>query len=386
MNDFIFNKIQLLLRLNQKLVFTILLLLVSIVAFSQEGSTIYVSDEPFNPKSTGNLSLAFDNLNFFKNNEYKSNYVTGYTLTGTWIRPKLLFYPDKKLRFEVGGQILKYTGRDEYKLYPWFAVVYKPAKNLSFRMGNLNSDQNHGLSEPLMDPEHFITDQPEAGIQAKFKNHRLNADLWIDWQKMIFQGDPFKERFVFGIVSDLTLFETENLTISLPISFNGYHEGGEIDTAPGLAQTHIAVSEGIKVNNKFEGPFFRSWYFESSIYQSTYPEGETALPSKNGSAFHLRSGVTSGCGTLVAGYWHSNRFFAPLGMPLYQNAALNQPKTIDQNSLCTVSYIYDHKIFNQSKFGFVFNMFYNTSTQKISNNAALYLMVNFSVLFRKTTI
>ena len=90
---------------------TFLLFLLFANLFAQEGSGIFVSDEPFAPQKTGNLFLAVDNLNFFKNNEYKSKYVDGYTLTGAWIRPKLIYYPDKKFRFEIGGQILGYTGR-----------------------------------------------------------------------------------------------------------------------------------------------------------------------------------------------------------------------------------------------------------------------------------
>jgi hypothetical protein len=363
---------------------TILLLLLFTWAYSQEGSGIFVSDEPFTPQKTGNLFLAVDNLNFFKNNEYKSKYVVGYTLTGAWIRPKLLFYPDRKFRFELGGQFLAYNGRDEYKAYPWFAAVYQPKKNLSIRMGSLNDDRNHGLIEPVMDKEHYMAGQPEAGIQTKYRNNRISADLWIDWQRMIFKGDPFKERFVFGVVTETTLVDANNLKLTLPLTFNGLHQGGEIDTDPGLATTHIAVSEGIKLTKKIEGAFLKSWFAESYLLQSTYPKGETALPSENGTAVYFLTGITSGYGKVSAGYWQGNRFFTPLGMPLFQNTALNQSYAIDQNRLWTLSYLYNRKIFDQSRFGFVFDMYYDPFTQKLSNSAALCLMINFPVLFRKS--
>jgi hypothetical protein len=368
----------------QKLIGLLLLILLPGAAFSQEVSRIYVSDETFDPVSTGNFFLAVDNLNFFKNNEYKSEYATGYTLTGAWIRPKLIFYPDKKFRFEIGGQILKYNGRDEYLSYPWFAAVYKPDKHTTFRMGNLNEDQNHGLLEPVMDSEHFLNGSPEAGIQAKFKNHFLKADMWIDWQKMIFKGDPFKERFVFGTVLEGILINRGSSKLTLPITFNGLHEGGEIDTAPGLAHTNIAVTEGVKFRQQLEGSIFKSWSIEATLLQSTYPEGQTALKSENGSAWYLHAGINSGYGNIVAGYWQGTRFFTPLGMPLFQNGAMNQAVATDQNKLCTLSYLFDRKIFNQSNFGFNFNMLLNTSTGKISNYEGLYLMINFSVLFRKS--
>jgi len=362
----------------------ILLILISHVANSQETSSIFISDEVFNPKSTGNLFIAVDNLNFFKNNEYKSNYATGYTLTGAWIRPKLLFYPDNHFRFELGGQLLKYNGRDEYISYPWFAAVYQPEKHITFRMGNLNEDQNHGLPEPVMDSEHILNGSPEAGIQAKFKNHFLKADMWIDWQQMIFKGDPFKEQFVFGTVLEGTLFNGKNSKLTLPVTFNGLHKGGEIDTAPGLAHTNITITEGVKFRQQFNGSIFNSWYMEATLLQSTYPEGQTALKSEKGSAWYLHAGINSGYGNIVAGYWQGTRFFTPLGMPLFQNSAINQPAATDQNKLCTLSYLFERKIFNQSNFGFNFNLLLNTSTGKISNYEGLYLMINFSVLFRKS--
>jgi len=367
-----------------KLIFSLLLVFLSLNAFSQDGSKIFVSDEPFEPKATGILSFEINNLNFFKNNEYKSEYVDGYTLTGTWIRPKFLFYPDTKLRLELGGQVLSYNGRDDYKLYPWFSVLYMPTKHLSFRMGNLNQDQNHGLSEPLLDSEHFLKEKPEAGFQAKFKNKRLKADLWIDWQKMIFQGDPYKERFTFGTVTELTLFKTDKQKLSLPLTFNGMHEGGEIDNAPGLAKTHIAISEGLKYNFKTIGSLIKSWSLEGIFLQSSYPLNETALPGRHGNGFFFRASFVSDYGRFTPGFWQGNKFYTPLGMPLFQNSAIGQPFATNPNRLWTFSYLYDRKIFDQSKFGFTFDLFYNPASQKISNSAALYLMVNLSVLLKRS--
>ena len=386
MRDFFTMLASQIIRFHKKLICIMIVVLFSSNLFSQEESGFFTSAEPFNPKSNGNLFIAFDNLNFFKNNEYKSNYVNGYTLTGAWIRPKLIFYPDKKLRFELGGQVLGYSGREDYKLYPWFSVLYKPTENVSFRMGNLCNDQNHSLSAPVMDTEHFLSGRPETGIQAKFRNDWFNAESWIDWQKMIFQGDPYKEKFVFGTVARVSLLGNEKRKLSIPISFNGSHEGGEIDDAPGLAQTHIAVSEGLRYEYKTEGTLIKSGSLEFSFLQSTYPLGETVLPGKSGLGFFIQTFMNTDYGSFGSGYWQGNRFFTPLGMPLYQNAAIGMEEATDINRLIVLSYRFDRKIFGQSKFGFVSDMFYNPATQKLSNSAALYLMINFSVLVRKSTI
>ena len=383
MNHFLTRKVRTRHSLIHKLAGTILLLLLFTGAFSQEGPGIFISDEPFSPQKSGNLSVAVDNLNFFKNNEYKSNYVEGYTLTGTWIRPKLLFYPDKKFRFELGGQVLAYNGRDDYKVYPWFAAVYQPKKNITIRMGSLNNDHNHELLEPVMDSEHYLNSRPEAGIQAKFRNSRLTTDFWIDWQQMIFKGDPYKEHFSFGIVTEVNLLDADHIRLSLPLTFNGRHQGGEIDTNPDPVLTHIAVTEGLKLVKKLQGSFVKSWFAESYLLQTTYPKGETALPGANGSAIYFRAGITSGYGKIIGGYWQGNRFFTPLGMPLFQNTSLDQPLAIDPNRLWTLSYLFDRKIFEQSRFGFAFDMYYDPFTQKLSSCQSLCLMINFEVLFKK---
>lgn len=370
----------------KKLIGALLLVLLSCGVFSQQGSGLIVNYQRGDSASAGNLILEINNLNFFKDNEYKSKYIDGYTLTGMWIRPKLLYYPDKKFRLELGGQVLAYNGREDYKLYPWFSAVYMPTKHITFRMGNLNQDQNHGLAEPVMDSEYLLKDRPEAGFQVKFNHDRWSADLWIDWQKMIFKGDPYKERFVFGTAGSVTLFENEKRKLSMPIVFNGLHEGGEIDAAPGPAQTHIVVSEGLKYEYETGGALVKSGRLECSFLQSTYPQNETALPGKNGIGFFIQTAMNTDYGTFASGYWQGNRFFTPLGMPLYQNGAIGQVAAVDVNRLLVFSYRFDHKIFDQSRFGFVSDLFYNPSTRKISNCAALYLTVNLSILCSKKAL
>ncbi len=368
-----------------KRIIPFVLVVLSFSAFSQEATNVFLSDEPFKPTSAGNLIVAVDNLSFFKNNEYKSKYSEGYTLTGTWIRPKLLYYPDKKFRLELGGQVLAYTGRDDYQLYPWFSAFYMPMKGLSFRMGNLNQDQNHGLPQPMLDSEHFIADKPEVGIQTKFESKYVNADVWIDWQKMILAGDPFKEQFVFGVKSEFAFLRTEDIELSLPLSFNGLHRGGEIDSAQGLATTCLTVSEGFKVQKNLNGGAVKKWFLESSLLQSSYPEDLTGLPTDYGTAFNIRSGISSVYGNLTTGYWQSSNFYNPLGMPLYQNGAAGRPEATRMNRIWTFSYRYDHQIFDQSRFGFTFDLFYNPLMQTTSNSAALYLMINLSFLGKKGT-
>jgi hypothetical protein len=352
--------------------------------FSQEISKAFVADDPVDSVPKGKLFISVDNLNFFKDNEYKSDYVDGNTLPGLWIRPRVLYYPDNQLRLELGGQVLAYHGRDEFRLYPWFSALYLPVKGLSFRIGNLNQDLNHGLAEPMQDSEHFLKDKPEAGIQARFNNHWLKTDLWIDWQTMIFTGDPYKEKFVFGTVAEFTLLDKGDKKLTLPLAFNGLHEGGEIDTNPDPAQTHIVVSEGIRYDYKTDGPLIKSGRLEGSFLQSTYPMNETGLTGNYGYAFFIQTAMNTDYGSFGTGYWQSSNFFTPLGMPLYQNSAIGKSETLKHNYLFVGSYRYNRKIFDHSQFGFTSDLFYNPTLNKWSTTAGLYLMVNLSFLCGKS--
>lgn len=368
-----------------RIIATMLFVSLSITLFSQEVSKAFVADEPTDSVPKGKVFIAVDNLNFFKDNEYKSEYVDGLTLTGLWLRPKLIYYPDNNLRLEMGGEVLAYNGYEKYKLYPWFSALYMPVKGLSLRMGNLNQDRNHGLAEPMQDSEHFLKDKPEAGIQAKFTNHWLKTDLWIDWQTMIFTGDPYREKFVFGTVAEFTLFEKGGKKLTLPLAFNGLHEGGEIDASPDPAQTHVVVSEGIRYEYKSSNPLIKSGRLEGSFLQSTYPMHETGLPGKSGYAFFIQTAMNTDYGCFGTGYWQSSNFFTPLGMPLFQNGAIGTTITLKNNYLFVFSYRYDRKIFDHSKFGFTSDLFYNPSLNKLSTSAGLYLMINLSFLCRKGT-
>ena len=146
---------------------------------------------------------------------------------------------------ELGGNVLRYNGRNDYtQATPWFNVHFQPTEKLSVILGNLNSDFNHNLPEPLAEPEMYLSSRPEAGIQVRYDSRRFNTDLWIDWQQFIMKGDPFKERFVFGAVTNLKLMDKNFTTLSIPLIFYGMHQGGEIDNAPGLAKSFITLSPG----------------------------------------------------------------------------------------------------------------------------------------------
>ena len=357
-----------------------MLLLATLQAAGQNDYSFFRYGEPFRPDSTGNFYLALDNVNFFKNNEYKGELATGYTLTGAWLRPKLVYYPDSKLRMEFGGNVLKYNGRDEYyHLSPWFNVHYQPTDRIAIILGNLNADQNHRLPEYLFDPERFLTARPEAGLQARYNSRQLTADLWIDWQQFIVKDDPIKERFAFGAVINWNILEKERTSLSFPVAFYGLHQGGEIDTAPGLAESYITVTPGVSFKKSISDKMFRAWSLNTSFSLSTYPKDDLIFKEAKGWGVYVNGGIDTRLGGATIAYWHGHQFYTPQGGRLFQNLSLTNTQMIPENELLNFKYHFCQPIMPETFFGFVFDYYYDTLNKQTMNCAALYLIVNFGV-------
>ena len=364
-----------------------LLLLIGIQAIGQNDYHFFKYYEPFKPDSTGDLYFAVDNVNFFKNNEYKGDLATGYTLTGAWLRPKLVFYPDKKLRMEIGGNVLKYNGKDEYfNLLPWFNVHYQPTEKISVILGNLNADQNHNLPEFLFDPERFLIASPEAGLQGKYNSKRFNADLWIDWQQFIQKGDPFKERFAFGIVTNWKIFENSNSSLSFPLAFYGLHQGGEIDSAPGLAKSYLSVTPGLTFNKRISDKLFKGWSLNTQYSITTHKKDNIAFDESKGWGLYTALTIETQLGGLTASYWHGHQYYTPQGAALYQNLSKTGTKMIPENELIDLKYHYCHEIIPNTYFGFIFDYYYDTINKHAMNSEGMYLIVNFGVLTRRAKL
>ena len=361
-----------------------LMFFISLSLSGQNDYTIFKYSEPFKPDSTGRFYLAIDNVNFFKNNEYNSKVTTGYTLPGAWLRPKLVYYPDKKIRLEFGGHVLKFNGREEYfHLTPWFNVHYQPTDKISVILGNLNSDTNHNLIEPLYETERFLTSKPEAGLQLKYISRNFTTDFWIDWQQYIVHNDPIKEQFAFGTVINQKLIDKNNMVLSLPVSFYGLHRGGEIDTNPDPVKTYITVTPGLSFKKFSLKKIIREWGINSHYSLATYAENIPYYTLKKGWGIYSNVYIDTRYGGLTMAYWHGHHFYTPQGGYLYQCISKTDHTMLANNKLLNLKYHYMHKIMEDTYFGFTYDAYYDTINKKSMSSQGLYLIVNFGVSLKK---
>jgi len=358
----------------------VILVLAGFEVAAQNEYSLFKLYEPFKPDSTGNFYFAVDNVNFFKNNENKLERSADYTITGTLLRPKAVYYADSRLRLELGGHVLKYTGRDDYAhISPWFNVHFKPSDKISLILGNLDADLNHLLPEQLYNPELFYTATPEAGLQARYKSNRFSSDLWIDWQQMILPGDPYKERFVFGVRTDLILLNRNGAALSFPFTMYGLHEGGTIGTAAGLARSFITITPGLVFKKKLSAKRFTDWGLNTFFSLATYPKDNVIFKQADGWGFYANGTINSTFGGLSAAFWHGHLFYTPQGGPIFQNYPGTGTDWLINHELIDLKYHYQYQIMKDTFFGFMFDYYYDTIRKQAVNSEGLYLIINLGI-------
>ena len=148
------------------------------------------SNHAFSQLTPHELRFNLYNYNFFVNNEYKGEKVSGYTLPGFRVTPTLYYSLNEKVFIEGGVSLLHFWGASKYPnvifsnlpswagnqyqngihALPFFRTVWNINNNVSFTFGNLDYRNSHTLSEPLYNIENTFSGDPEMGLQLKIKN------------------------------------------------------------------------------------------------------------------------------------------------------------------------------------------------------------------------
>ena len=109
--------------MKQSILFAALLLCAS-AASAQVEEKVYRTDYAIDTARVRTLWVELDNLSFFKDNEYTSEFMRGYTLPGLWLQPKAVYYPLKNLKVELGLHALIYSGANKYPSMAYRDIAY----------------------------------------------------------------------------------------------------------------------------------------------------------------------------------------------------------------------------------------------------------------------
>lgn len=335
-------------------------------------------------KPSTELLFGFENSGFFKNNEYKGNIVKGYTLTGAWVRPKLILFFSDRLKFEAGWHYLKYNGKSKPSIsVPWISSTLNLGESSQMILGNLNYTGLHRLILPMWEPERVLTDNPESGLQFLHHSNKIFFDTWVNWEQFIQKGDQFQEHFTFGNSFDWKFIHGNKFEISYPFQALFFHQGGEIDTSPLRVQTVMNLATGIKSAILTEGIINKISF---SVYSVQFRDlkGNAELPVEDGSGWFLESGFKTNYGDLNINYWKGKDFISVKGMKLLQSRS-DEDAGLWKSSrrMLGMFYTFERRIFEGINAGIRAEGWFHLDSQDFSNSGFVYILISQQFLVRK---
>jgi len=369
-----------------KIIFLFILFNALIIkSYSQDFNSIFDASSIIDSTKSNSLFLNIKNNNFFKNNEYFSNYSEGYTLLGFHLDPSLVYYPNKNIKISGGIHFLKYSGRDNFKdILPTFSFQYKINTNIDIILGTIYSSLNYKLIPPLYKFDNLIENNIENGLQFLINFPYLKSNIWLNWNKFILKNSPFQEKLTVGFLSELNLISNENFNISLPFQGTILHQGGQININNYNIKTILNLAYGININYSLNYKFLKrittnSYYL---IYNDLSP---TQLQIyKDGYAFYNTILFDLGCPKITLGYWYANEYISPLGNPIFQSVSdykfyIEEP----ERQLLTVDLSYQDEIFDNINLGIRLQTYYDLISTKLDYSYGLYIIFNEEFFLKK---
>jgi hypothetical protein len=328
----------------------------------------------------------FFNLNaksFFRNNEYFNPIEEGYTLIGYNLEPSVVIFPTKSISVEIGGSFLKYSGRNGFHdIQPLFRFRYQPDSKFQVILGNLYGGSNHRLYEPLYRWERDFSNPVESGVQFLFGLPKLKADIWLNWEKFIFHGDPFQEQLTVGISSEYFLTNPQNeWIISIPFQSLFKHQGGQIISIDANLVTIANWAAGIKISKKNNLAVVKQIDLDLLYlgYADLSPTKGQQYENGYGILGQIKATVNNF--SLGTGYYHASEFMAPMGERLYHSATF--PKSdifFNSFDLLLGKFSYQKQIARGFSLGAYFESYTRLSTGKTDYTYGMHLLANFDIL------
>ena len=159
-------------------------------------------------RGNGDLSIGIRNINFFKNDEYYSPVIEGYTLVGYFFQPTLVYSPNNKLQLTAGMHLLDYAGTKGFTIAkPVFSTKYNFSDKTSLTIGTLSGSDKHQMFDPHFDLERGYSAYAEDGFQFVSESDHYFNDTWISW-KTLFLKETLQGRYLHSeSLSDIKLLK-----------------------------------------------------------------------------------------------------------------------------------------------------------------------------------
>lgn len=272
----------------------------------------------------GQFHFHFDQLSFFRNNEYFSKITDGYTLFGNHLIPTLQYQVHPKLRLEGGFFLWQdFGGKGFQQISPIFTARFHHRSN-QILMGSLDGGLAHQLIEPLYNFENQFLRRLEYGFQWKHQSRFLEMDTWIDWRNMIREYSQSQEVVEGGLRVEIPFYNGVNSRISFLGQATAFHKGGQIDTTRLPLITWFNIATGLRYQIFFEGAsFFKS--IDLQVFGLNFLDHSPNRQQifTKGNAFYANASVCTKWFNFMASYWNGHRFTSHQGGKLYRGISSN---------------------------------------------------------------
>ena len=347
--------------------------------YSQYGNRIYLTDNEIAAADSQHLFFRFTGSTFFNNKEFFNPYQPGYTLLGYYIRPAVEYYPGPNTMLRAGVHLLKYSGLGSYhQSVPLFTLHHRFSPGLELVAGSLYGSLNHGLIEPLFAFERVFTNHNESGLQVLIDRGFIKADIWLNWEKFIFKGDPFQEEFTAGFSSQIfTGGSDKSFRISFPVQLLATHKGGQIDASAESLQTLVNYAAGVHIDKDMGHSFIKSFGFRGYLAGFSDFSNSYRYPFKNGWGLYPNLYADTKWAEAGIGYWRGNQFIAPRGEPLFQSVSQVDPDfAMSSRELITGKVIVNRSLTTGINMGLRFEFYYDRPGKSFDHTAGLHLMID----------
>ncbi len=357
--------------------FLLSITLISEESFAQLNNQSFYLPATYQDEKKNDIYINLTALGFTKNNEYFDRIADGYTLFGYQVLSELVFFPAEKISLAAGVFAWKDFGTNKYsKIAPTFTIDVG-WKSLRLLFGTLHGNLEHQLIEPIYDFERVMTNRIENGVQVIFNKDRFLADLWINWENMLYEGDPDQEELSGGLVTKYRILEHERLDIEIPLQIFGMHRGGQIDVSPLPIKTVFNTTFGISGYLKFpESSFFHGIKTDDYlvVYDDLSFEKQDAF--REGYAFYLNLALKTKLFDLMVSYWNGDKYISNYGGALYnsRSTTFKHPEYLEPNrELLIFRLLQDMYILDNLCISARLEPYYNFVTKKFNFSHGLYI-------------
>ena len=361
-----------------------------LTAYYSQGQNFYENYKPhliYDSAHVGEVSIHFYNNNFIKNNEYFGPYTEGITYIGSIIQPEVTWTCSENFSLTAGWYLRQYFGHNGFeKSMPVIRARYTFMPGAQLIFGQLDGQRQHGYIEPIYNEDNYFIKNPEYGIQILLNKARYSTDFFMDWETFLLPGEAHKEVITGGLLASFALNDlAENRGLSAHFQSIIHHFGGQVDILDTPMQTRANIAAGLTYVFLPDLNYLKRITLSSYFLQALELSPTNTIAYKSGQAFHNTIGFENNWIKINSGWFHGEKFFAPMGDYLFQSISqFDTGYTSDTRDLITSKLLLNHQVTKGVDLGLRFESYFDIPRHWLDFSYGVNISVNAEV-FKHTT-